>query len=75
MIFIMFYVVAFEPIRFLTCQTTQNDHLNLISVKDIHALCGKMTRNGSKIVVLRYGSISNASDVMFLLYGIYKKGP
>ena len=47
----MFYVVAFDPIEFLTCYTPQNDHLNLIFVKDIHAVCKEMTRNGPKMVI------------------------
>ena len=47
----MFYVVAFDPIRFLTCYTPQNDCLNLIFVKDIHAVFEKMTRNGPKMVI------------------------
>ena len=62
----MFYVVAFNPIRFLICYTPSNDHLNLIFVKYIHAVCEKMTRNGPKIVTLKYGSNFIASDVSWI---------
>ena len=36
-------------------------------MKDIHAVCKKMTRNGPEIVILKYGSIFNASDVSLYL--------
>ena len=39
------------------------DHLNLIFVRDTHAVRKKMTRNGPEIVILKYGLIFNASDV------------
>ena len=47
----MFYVVAFDPIKFLTSYTPQNDRLDQIFEKDIHAVCKKMTRNGPKMVI------------------------
>ena len=65
-IFIMFFVLAFDPIRFLICYTPQNDHLSIIFVKEIHAVSEKMTRNGSEIVILKYGSIFIASEVTYL---------
>ena len=39
-------------------------------MKEIHAVCKKMTRNGPEIVILKYGSIFIASDVIYVLeYG------
>ena len=35
-------------------------------MKEIHAVSEKMTRNGSEIVILKYGSIFIASDVTYL---------
>ena len=71
----MFYVVAFNPIRFLICYTPSNDHLNLIFVKYIHAVCEKMNRNGPKIGTLKYGSNFIASDVNKELSGCPKIVP
>ena len=49
----VFYVVVFDPIKIQTCQTLQNELLNLIFVKDIHIVCKNMTRNGPKRVILK----------------------
>ena len=62
-----FYVVAFDPIKIQTCQTLQNDRLNSIFVKDIRVVCKKMTKNGPKRLILKCGSIFNASDFIYII--------
>ena len=41
-----FYVITFEPIKFLTCSAPQNDRLKFSFVKDIHVVREQMARNG-----------------------------
>ena len=48
----MFYVVAFDPIMFYTCQGYQNESLNLSFVQDINVVGKKMTRNSRKMAKL-----------------------
>ena len=50
----MIYFIGFDPIKIQPCQALQDDRLNLSFVKDINAVCEKMTRNGNfmaKIIV------------------------
>ena len=42
----MIYVVAFDPIKILTCWGPQNDRQNPNFVKDDYVAGKKMTRNG-----------------------------
>ena len=41
---LMFCVITFEPIKFKTCSTPQNDRLNFSFVKDIHIVGEKMAK-------------------------------
>ena len=49
----MFYLLAFDSIKFLTGLAPQNDRLNLSFVKDFHVVGTKMTRNGRKRPFMR----------------------
>ena len=46
---IVFYVVAFDPIKIQASQEPQNVPLNPSFVKDINVVGRKMARNGSKM--------------------------
>ena len=43
-------------------------------MKDIYVACEKMTKNGPKRVILKVGSIFNASDFMKKLYIYFFNG-
>ena len=45
-----FCVITFETIEVQTCSTSQNDHQNLVFVKDIKVVVEKMTRNRRKMI-------------------------
>ena len=45
----VFYVVAFDPIKILTCMALQNDCQNLSFVKAINVVGKKMARNTRKM--------------------------
>ena len=45
-----FYVITFEPIKFLTCSAPQNDRLKFSFVKDKKVVVKKMTRNCRTII-------------------------
>ena len=47
----MFYVVPFDPIKFLTRYTPQNDRLNLSFLKDFNVVGQKMARKGRKMAI------------------------
>ena len=46
------YIVAFDSIEIQTHLDPQNDHQNLIFVKDIHVVGKEMTRNAGKMAKL-----------------------
>ena len=46
---IVIYVVAFDPIKILTCWALQNDRQNLSFVKAINVVGRKMARNTYKM--------------------------
>ena len=43
------YVIAFDPIKIMTCWALQNDCQNLSFVKAIYVVGRKMTRNTRKM--------------------------
>ena len=45
----MIYVVAFDPIKILTCWAPQNDRQNLSFVKATNVVGEKMARNTCKM--------------------------
>ena len=45
---IVFYVVVLDPIRIQISQAHQNDHQNLIFMRDINVVAKKIARNGRK---------------------------
>ena len=47
----MIYVVAFDPIKILTCWVLQNDRQNLSFVKAINLVGKKMNKNGGKMAI------------------------
>ena len=47
----MIYVIAFDPIKSLTCWALQNDHQNLSFVKATNVVGEKMARNTCKMAI------------------------
>ena len=47
----MIYVVAFDPIKILTCWALQNDHQNLSFVKAINVVGERMAGNTCKMAI------------------------
>ena len=46
-----FCFITFELIKVKTCSAPQNDHLNLIFVKDIYVVDKKITRIARKMTI------------------------
>ena len=49
--FNLYYVIAFDPIKILIHQATQNNGLNLNFLKDANVVAKKMAKNGRTFAI------------------------
>ena len=47
----VFFVIAYDPNKILTCWALQNDRLYLSFLKDVNVVGVKMTRNSHKMPI------------------------